>query len=184
MPCSRAPWQCTKNVPDKKKNKQKKDEPISSFQFQNLFFFFFGSFTLVFIPNLIHSHPDMEITAEVTGTIYSTLNINLVDFRILSIYSFVVFFFFQRSEEVRGLAAQTTPVTFRAWRVISNSCIQSYSDFFKRTFKRLTAVIIAFVHFDSKTVSQAEKYTHLNMSIPKYNWWQNIYKTGLFKGVF
>lgn len=69
---------------------------------------------LLSFPNLIHSHPDMEIMVEVTGTIYYTLNINLVDFRLVFIYSVLVFFFFQRSEEVRGLAVQTTPVPFRA----------------------------------------------------------------------
>lgn len=84
--------------------------------------------------------------------------------------------------EVRGQAMQNDSCGIQSMkRHLQQLHSVTFIFCFKRTFKRLTAVIIVLADFDNKTVSQAEKYTHLNMSIPKYSWWQNIYKTDLFK---
>lgn len=70
------------------------------------------------------------------GTIYYTLHVNLAHFQNPSEVQYPCFPFYQRSEQIRSPAVQTTRVTFRGRKVTYNSW--SHSDL-------LTAVRIVLV---------------------------------------
>lgn len=152
------------NVPDKKNKKTKKTELISvkkNFSFfliQTSFTPWHGNHGRSYRNNLLHTEHKLGC------------------FQICSHLQCCFLFL----PEVRGLAVQTTPVTFRASSSFTTVGFSHILNFYVLRLKELQAVIIALIHFDSKRESQAEKYIHLNMSIPKYSWWQNIYKTDLF----